>query len=178
MENAGMIHLNLLEYPEYFNEFLLTCKYAASLNDELADNYNDIDLYEYDYMSVCMTDRIIAFSGLMKNRWGKGIGRVATRLWVDPEHRMIGGRPSSYNSKIMMPAQTKFAEENGYNCVFFSREKDGKHFDYICKRSTDACPHGYTWRPAGYTQVSNSSWQHIAVCSFTGKDYDIQYQKQ
>jgi len=177
MENVGTTHLNLLEHPEYFNEFLLTCKYAASLNDELADNYNDIDLYEYDYMSICITDRIIAFSGLMKGRWGDGIGRVATRLWVDPEYRTIGGRPSSFNSQIMMPEQTRFAEQNGYNCVFFSRERGGRHFDYICKRSTDACPYGYTWTPAGVTQVSNSSWQHIAICSFTGQDYDIQYQK-
>ena len=175
MENAGTIHLNLLEHPEYYNEFLLTCKYAASID---GDNYNDIDTYEYDYISLCITDRIIAFSGLMKGRWGNGIGRVATRLWVDPEYRMIGGRPSAFNSTIMMPEQTRFAEKNGYNCVFFSREKGGKHFDYICQRSTDACPYGYMYTPAGKVQVSNSTWQYIAVCSFTGEQYDIQYQSK
>jgi len=178
MENVGTTHLNLLEHPEYFNKFLLTCKYAASLDDPLAKNYLNINLSEYDYMSICITDRIIAFSGLMKGRWGKGIGRVATRLWVDPEYRKIGSRPSTFNSKIMMPHQTRYAEQNGYDCVFFSREKYGKHFHYICKRSTDACPYGYTWTPAGATQVSSTTWQHIAVCSFTGQDHDIRYQKQ
>lgn len=169
-----MIHLNLLENLEYLDEFIETSKYAASIN---GINYKDIDLREYDYMSICVDDRrIVAFSGLMKDRWGPGIGRVATRLWVDPEHRMLGGRPSAFNSTMMMPAQTKFAHENGYACVFFSREKGGKHFNYICERSTNACPYGYTYTPAGKVRVSNSTWQYIAVCSFTGKKYDIQYQ--
>lgn len=178
-----MKHLNLKWHSEYLEDFYKTQEFAASLNDKLAKNYTkkDLNLDDFPFFSICIEeDIIVAFSGLYTGRWGPGIGRVASRLWVHPDFRSRNGVPSNYNSTVMMPNQALYAENNGYDLVFFSREAPYKHFDYICKRSTKACKYGYEWKPLDkeYNVCVNrdkpSCWQKVAVCKFNDRELELQ----
>lgn len=178
-----MIHLNLKQHEEWIEPFYQTLGYAQSLDDPLSRNYTRerVPLDQFPFFSIVVIhNQIVAFSGLQEGRWGSGIGRVASRLWVHPDWRSQNGRPSEFNSKIMMPSQTLWAQENGYDCVFFSREKPYKHFDYIVKRSNKHCPFGfvYTPMPKIYNvcmkeNPDETCWQKVAVCEFESNTLDM-----
>lgn len=177
-----MMHLNLRQHDEWLDSFYQTLGYAQSLNDPLSRNYtrDRIPLENFPYFSiVVISNQIVAFSGLQVGRWGDKIGRVASRLWVHPDWRSQNGRPSEFNSKVMMPHQTLWAQENGFDCVFFSREQPYKHFDFIVKRSNKHCPFGfvYTTMPHIYNVCLNSDdetcWQKVAVCEFTSNTLEL-----
>ena len=175
-------HLNLKSHEEWIDPFFQTLEYAQTLEDPLSRNYTKerIPLENFPFFSiVVISNQIVAFSGLQTGRWGGGIGRVASRLWVHPDWRSQNGRPSEFNSKIMMPHQTLFAQEHGFDCVFFSREKPYKHFDFIVKRSNQKCPFGFEYKtmPKEYNVCLNSQdescWQKIAVCEFTKNTLEL-----
>lgn len=166
-----MIHLNLLERPDLNDLFFST----LDTIDHRNYNRKRIKLEEFCYFSLVLDDdKIAAFSGLMVGRWGSRIGRCASRLWVQPEYRNIGGTPSSFNSTMMMPNQILWAETSGeFDMVFWSREHPHKkHFQRMIDRSNRYCPYGYEHKPLPhiYNVCINSNdetcWQRIAYVEF------------
>ena len=97
-------------------------------NDSLKHNYIALDPREFiSFPVVIIDDKIVCFSGLQINeeRWGKGIGRCSTRLWIHPEYRHTGkftGGDKFLNTTYCLPIQLAAAKLHNLDCVFISRE--------------------------------------------------------
>lgn len=114
-------------YMGLFEEAL--AKIAASA-DPLKNNYVDLNPKEYiSFPAVIREGKIACFSGLsaMSERWGPGIARMSTRMWVDYQYRFSGlikfrGGPQFMNTTYCLPMQIQKAKEAGVKCLFISRE--------------------------------------------------------
>jgi hypothetical protein len=100
----------------------------AKSNDFLKDNYIDLDPKDFASFPVVIIDnKIVCFSALQINeeRWGKGIGRCSTRLWIHPEYRHTGkftGGDKFLNTTYCLPIQLAAAKLHNLDCIFISRE--------------------------------------------------------
>ena len=103
--------------------------------DNLKDNY--VNILPTDYVSfpvVIIDNKIVCFSALEVNesRWGKGIGRCSTRLWIHPDYRHSGkftGGDKFLNTTYCLPIQLAKAKLIGLDCVYISREDNLKGFE-------------------------------------------------
>jgi hypothetical protein len=116
-----------------FQDFLITT------TDDLKINYVGLNPREFDSFPVVIKDdQIICFSALQVNeeRWGRGIGRVSTRLWIHPDYRHTGkfsGGDKFLNTTYCLPLQLAKARILGLDCVFISREHNLKGFEEYLK---------------------------------------------
>ena len=109
-----------------------TIDYINNTNDILKNNYINIKFQELlSFPVVIENNQIICFSGLHYNerRWGKGLARFSSRMWIHPDYRIKGiskftGGPKFLNSTYCLPLQIKKAKEMGLNSVFISRENN------------------------------------------------------
>jgi len=114
-------------------------KYVLTTTDEL--KYNYIGLEPQDFVSfpaVVIDNAIICFSALQVNSdwWGKGIGRVSTRMWIHPDYRHTGKFTSGakfLNTTYCLPLQLAKAKLIGLDCVFISRESNLLGFEEYLK---------------------------------------------
>ena len=103
--------------------------------DNLKNNYGNILPTNYVSFPVVIIDnKIVCFSALEVNesRWGKGIGRCSTRLWIHPDYRHSGkftGGDKFLNTTYCLPIQLAKAKLIGLDCVFISREDNLKGFE-------------------------------------------------
>jgi hypothetical protein len=104
-------------------------KYILESNDELKDNYIDLDPSKFVSFPVVIVDnKIVCFSALQINeeRWGKGIGRCSTRMWIHPDYRhgltKFNGGNKFLNTTYCVPLQLAAAKLKNLDCVFISRE--------------------------------------------------------
>lgn len=169
----GMIHYNLKQQPNLLEQFYKLQDDIEKEDHPLAINYSrkNLNLKDFPFFN-CVTkdEKIIAFGGLQKTKWGKKIGRVATRLWVHKDYRKKGGVPSSFNSTILMPNQILWAEQNDYDLVYWSRQyPHQRHFKVMIDRSNRNCPYKYVHKPLPdiYNVCKDSDnqncWQRVAV---------------
>lgn len=100
----------------------------ADSNDYLKSNYIALEPSEFtSFPVVVIDDKIVCFSALQINeeRWGQGIGRCSTRLWIHPEYRHTGkftGGDKFLNTTYCLPMQLAAAQLHNLECVFISRE--------------------------------------------------------
>lgn len=114
-------------YMHLFQEAL--DKIAAS-NDPLKNNYIGINPKEYiTFPAVIKDGKIACFSGAISlpDRWGNNVARISTRLWIDYQYRFVGlvkfrGGDQFMNTTYCLPIQIQKARDNGFKCVFISRE--------------------------------------------------------
>ena len=103
-------------------------KYLATTNDNLKDNYVGLDPRDFAcFPVVIIDDQIVCFSALQlsETKWGPGIGRVSTRMWIHPNYRHKGRFTSGnkfLNTTYCLPLQMAKAQMLGLDCVFISRE--------------------------------------------------------
>jgi len=104
-------------------------QYILESNDQLKDNYINLDPRDFLCFPVVIIDKIIVcFSALQINeeRWGKGIGRCSTRMWIHPDYRhgltKFNGGNKFLNTTYCLPLQLAAAKLNNLDCVFISRE--------------------------------------------------------
>jgi hypothetical protein len=106
-----------------------TVSAISNSDDSLKDNYLNINFDNFlSFPCVIASNKIIAFSGLQydESKWGPGIARCSSRMWIHPHYRFTGGTrftggPKFLNSYYCMPTQLKVARDNGLNSVFVSR---------------------------------------------------------
>jgi len=97
-------------------------------NDSLKNNYIDLVPTNYSSFPVVIQDnKIVCFSALEINeeRWGKGIGRCSSRMWIHPDYRHSGkftGGDKFLNTTYCLPLQLARARIENLDCVFVSRE--------------------------------------------------------
>lgn len=110
--------------------------YLATTNDELKENYVGLDPRTFACFPVVIIDnQIVCFSALQidEQRWGPGIGRVSTRMWLHPDYRHTGkftGGSKFLNTTYCLPLQLAKAKMLGLDCVFISREHNPKAFEH------------------------------------------------
>jgi hypothetical protein len=103
-------------------------KDIAKSSDPLKNNYIGLEPTEFtSFPVVIIDDKIVCFSALQINeeRWGKGIGRCSSRLWIHPEYRHTGkftGGDKFLNTTYCLPIQLAAAKLHNLDCIFISRE--------------------------------------------------------
>jgi hypothetical protein len=153
-------------------------RYLATTNDRLKDNYIGLDPRDFAcFPVVIIDDQIVCFSALQlsEDKWGKGIGRVSTRMWIHPNYRHKGkftGGDKFLNTTYCLPLQIAKAQMLGLDCVFISREHTPLAFksflDLIetnCKIMFDLEPNQYNvCGPQSVVPASCKQW--VAVHCF------------
>lgn len=117
----------------YMELFYNALESIAKSSDPLKSNYVNLNPKEYfSFPAVIREGKIACFSGgiTLPSRWGNGIARVSTRLWIDYQYRFSGlvkfrGGDQFMNTTYCLPIQIQKARELGLKCIFISRE--GKH---------------------------------------------------
>lgn len=133
--------IKIIDYANNFNDKLWNdCQnLIKASNDELKDNYINLDPTKYISFPVVIIDnKIVCFSGLEvnKERWGNGIGRCSTRMWIHPNYRHSGkfiGGDKFLNTTYCLPLQIAKAKLIGLDCLFISRESNLKGFEEYLK---------------------------------------------
>ena len=106
--------------------------HVSAMDDHLKENYLNIDFGEF-LSFPCLVDheKIICFSGLQYNekKWGRGVARCSSRMWVHPEYRIEGiskfeGGTKFLNTSYCLPQQFECAKELGIDTLFISRESN------------------------------------------------------
>jgi hypothetical protein len=105
-------------------------------NDPLKKNYLNLTPGDFVCLPVLIENKkIICFSGLQINesKWGKEIGRINARMWIEPSHRhlSLGKMKNSdkfFNTKYLLPLQIQKAKEIGLDTLFISREGSYRNF--------------------------------------------------
>jgi hypothetical protein len=102
--------------------------YLSTTDDALKDNYIGLNPQDFAcFPVVIINDQIVCFSALQLSdeKWGPGIGRVSTRMWLHPDYRHTGkftGGDKFLNTTYCLPLQLAKATILGLDSVFISRE--------------------------------------------------------
>ena len=165
--------------PELWSHVI---NYIKNINDSLKDNYLNINFDEFlSFPAVIENGQIICFSGLHYNerRWGKGIARFSSRMWIHPDYRVKGigkflGGPKFLNTTHCLPLQYKKAKEAGLDTIFISREHNRVGFEQYIDLIKINCDLEFNIKPnrynvcGGYFPESEGCVQHVAVHHLTG----------
>jgi hypothetical protein len=158
-----------------FQEFVVTT------NDNLVPNYIGLDPCDFACFPVIIVDdKIVCFSALQisPDRWGPGIGRVSTRMWIHPDYRHKGmtkfqGGDKFLNTTYCLPLQLAAAQRHNLDCVFVSREHNFKAFQKYRDLIAVNCKTEFEVEPMQYNvcgpqeTVPNSCRQWVLVKHLT-----------
>lgn len=159
--------------------------YLLTTTDDLKDNYINLDPRDFACFPVVIIDnQIVCFSALQINeeKWGKGIGRVSTRMWLHPEYRHKGkftGGDKFLNTTFCLPLQLAKAKMLGLDCVFISREHNPKAFEHYLDLIKINALTEFTMEKLKYNvcgrldPIPESCKQWVAVIFLTDKGQDV-----
>ena len=130
--------MNIIDFvknpqPNLWQRFLND---LARTDDHLKENYLNIDFGEFlTFPCFLDSEKIVCFSGLQynENKWGQGVARCSSRMWIHPDYRIQGaskfaGGPKFLNTTYCLPMQLELAETTGINTLFISRESNPRAF--------------------------------------------------
>jgi len=114
-------------YLDLFNEAL---EKIAESSDPLKNNYAGLNPKDYlSFPAVIREGKIACFSAMnmIPDKWGNGIARISSRLWIDRQYRFEGlvkfrGGDKFMNTTYCLPMQIQKAREADIKCLFVSRE--------------------------------------------------------
>lgn len=147
--------------------------------DELLDNYINLDFSKFlCFPCVVKDERIIAFSGLQidDTKWGKGIARCSSRMWIHPNYRIKTLKKFSHgqsflNSFYCVPQQIEIAKFNNISVLFVSREKNSIGFLQYLKLLTNNTKHKFIMENDRYWVCGpvrhDSCLQYVGICYLT-----------
>lgn len=151
----------------------------SATDDNLKENYLHIDFGEFlSFPCVLDSEKIICFSGLQYNekKWGKGIARASSRMWIHPEYRIQGiskfeGGNKFLNTTYCLPIQFDCARALGINTMFISRESNPLAFERYINLVKINCNMDFTLHKHMYNvcgqehKLTPSCHQYVAVYS-------------
>lgn len=152
--------------------------FLATTTDSLKDNYVGLDPREFACFPVVIIDgQIVCFSALQINeqKWGLGVGRVSTRLWLHPDYRHTGkftGGDKFLNTTYCLPLQMAKATILGIDSVFISREGTPNAFEHYLDLIKINCHVVFDLEPSRYNvcgsldPVPESCKQWVAIHCF------------
>jgi len=153
-------------------------KFLETTNDELKPNYIGLDPRDFAcFPVVIINNQIVCFSALQlsEDKWGPGIGRVSTRMWLHPNYRHKGkftGGDKFLNTTYCLPLQLAKAKILGLDCVFISREHNPKAFEHYLELIEINCGVRFHIGPSKYNvcgsldPIPESCKQWVAVHGF------------
>ena len=155
--------------------------------DPLRGNYSKIKFDEFlSFPAVVDQDQIVCFSGLQysERKWGQGIARASSRMWIHPEYRHPGltkysGGAKFLNTTYCLPRQFAVAKENNIDCIFISRETNPRGFEQYLKLIEINCNYKFTLLSYFYNvcgpqiKVPESCRQYVAVHYATEQGHNI-----
>lgn len=173
--------MQIIDLKTNFEETLwndaLQCIQAG--NDSLKKNYENINFEEF-LSFTCVVDehQIIAFSGLQYDvtKWGTGIARCSSRMWVHPEHRITSlskftNGPKFLNSYYCVPLQLEIAKKHNLDVVFVSREHNPAAFNEYLELLYRNTQHKFAANNSRYWICGSvrdpSCLQYVGVCYLT-----------
>jgi len=170
----------IIDFANNFDEQLWNQyqSYLLTTNDDLKDNYVGLNPRDFACFPVVIIDnQIVCFSALQINeeRWGAGIGRVSTRMWIHPDYRHRGrftGGDKFLNTAFCLPLQIAKAKLLNLDCVFISREHNPKAFEHYLDLVEINCKMNFDLEPTRYNvcgslnPIPESCKQYVAVHCF------------
>lgn len=145
--------------------------------DPLRENYLNIDFNDYlSFPVVVNNDRIVCFSGLQysEKKWGRGIARASSRMWIHPAYRHSGitkfvGGTKFLNTTYCLPIQFAVALNSNIDAMFISRESNLLAFQQYLKLVKINCNYIFNLLPNFYNvcgpqaAVPESCRQYVAL---------------
>lgn len=110
--------------PEDRTDLLRQLKYIEFGSDEMASNYENIDWFAFDCITVLLKeDKILGFSSVWHRPeyYESGEARILNRYWEHPKLRMNGRMIARPHLVATVQHQLAFAKKAGYKKVFISR---------------------------------------------------------
>jgi len=169
-------HINL--WYEYQSQIMES-------DDPLIENYLYLNPKSFAcFPTVIEEDRIVCFSALQINKWGNGIARCSTRMWVHPDHRLPGmskfsGGDRFLNTTHCLPIQFEEAKRLGIECLFISREKNKVGFQEYINLIKINCGYSFVLEEQKYNvcgseePVPESCKQFVAICPLTENGHNV-----
>lgn len=154
-------------------------------NEPLKENYLNIDFSQFlSFPCVVQSGNIICFSGLQydESKWGSGIARCSSRMWVHPEYRFTGltkfsGGRKFLNSSYCLPVQFEKARKVGLDTLFISREKNLEGFKKYTELIHINCGVKFDLKPNRYwvcgPAKGDGCLQYVAVADLTTSSKEI-----
>jgi hypothetical protein len=148
-------------------------------DDPLKENYLNINFDEFlSFPAVVVEDEIVCFSGLQTSsrKWGTGVARASSRMWIHPAYRHTGiskfaGGDKFLNTTYCLPIQFATALNSDIDVLFISRENNPRAFAQYLKLVNINCGRLFTLQDHRYnvcgplTLVPESCSQYVAVHS-------------
>jgi hypothetical protein len=130
--------MKVIDFCQQFDQSLWNdvLKKIRTSDDPLKKNYLNLTPDDFVCLPVLIENKkIICFSGLQinENKWGKEIGRINARMWIDPSYRHLSlGKMENpdkfFNTKHLLPLQIQKSKEIGLDTLFISREGSYRNF--------------------------------------------------
>lgn len=145
--------------------------------DSLKENYLNINFDDFlSFPAVVKNNKIVCFSGLQisKAKWGSGVARASSRMWIHPAYRHNGitrfaGGPKFLNTTYCLPMQFAAALNFGIDVLFISRENNPLAFAQYLKLVKINCDYTFNLEDHRYNvcgpqvDVPESCRQYVAV---------------
>ena len=179
--------MNLIDFvknpqPDLWQDFVAN---ISATDDHLKDNYLNIDFGEFiSFPCLLDSEKIICFSGLQYNerKWGPGVARCSSRMWIHPEYRIEGiskfeGGTKFLNTSFCLPVQFERAAELGIDTLFISRESNPLAFKKYLNLVKINCGRDFIleknrYNVCGYEHKTTASCQQFVAVHC--KDTDAQ----
>ncbi len=110
--------------PDERTDILKRLKNIDFANEEIASNYENIDWFAFDCITVLMKDEeILGFSSVWHRPeyYESGEARILNRYWEHPKLRMNGRIIARPHLVATVQHQLEYAKNAGYKKVFISR---------------------------------------------------------
>ena len=110
--------------PETRTDLLRQLKHIDFGSEAIASNYEKIDWFAFDCITVLLKDdEILGFSSVWHRPeyYESGEARILNRYWEHPKLRMNGRMIARPHLVATVEHQLSFAKEAGYKKVFISR---------------------------------------------------------
>ena len=154
--------------------------------DPLRENYLTLRFNEFiSFPAVVDNDQIVCFSGLQysERKWGKGIARASSRMWIHPDYRFKGitkfnGGPKFLNTTYCLPRQFAVAKDRNIDVLFISRESNLLAFTQYLNLIRINCNYQFNLLPNLYNvcgpqaNVPLTCQQYVAINYITDNGLD------
>ena len=175
----NLIVEDLCVNKKYMNLWESVLNEIANSQDDLKENYLNLHPEMFLSLPVVIKDnsKIICFSGLQINeeKWGKGIGRISSRMWIDSSYRFVGmkkfnGGNKFLNSYYCLPLQFLAAKKFDLRCLFVSRQHNPQGLQEFLKLIKINCDVDFEYYTQRYNvcgkldPVPETCKQYVGVC--------------
>lgn len=167
-------------YPEATNRLNERMKLLSENDDRLADNYKDINYFDFPFVTTVRRDKEIieCGTGYTCDVYPKNCIRVMNRYYRAPSSRPFLTTEYARPSKVAVIAQQlEMAKRLNCEVAMITRDRAKRHLTKFANALTEKS--NYTWEVTNdkclVTPSYNNprAWQYIAYTKLQSLDYDF-----